>query len=125
MKEWSQISKGDSNGLQALSDFLGQCEEAMRSIQSLNELNSIEVLRQVSSKIPSYSGVKWFRHDPLKFIRAEVDLATGPVFSLDVLKMEKKRVLRSRKQASTQPEQSCHYGRRVKGELEVTSWRKD
>ena len=91
MKEWPQISKGDSNGLQALSDFLGQCEEAMRSIQSLNELNSIEVLRQVSSKIPSYSGVKWCRHDPLKFIRAETDLATDPVFSSDVLKMEKKK----------------------------------
>ena len=37
------MSKGDSNGLQALSDFLGQCEEAMRSIQTLNELNSTEL----------------------------------------------------------------------------------
>ena len=58
LKEWPQISEGDSNGLQALSDFLGQCEEAMRSIQSLNELNSTEVLTHVSSKSPSYSGVK-------------------------------------------------------------------
>ena len=46
-----------TEGLQALSDFLGQCEEAMRSIHSLNEVNSTEVLRQVSSKLPSYSGV--------------------------------------------------------------------
>ena len=106
LKEWPQISEGDSNGLQALSDFLGQCEEAMRSIHSLNELNSTEVLRQVSSKLPSYSGVKWFRHafdkkkkdertitfhDLVKFVRAEADLATDPVFSPDVLKMEKKK----------------------------------
>ena len=26
LKEWPQISKGDSNGLQALSDFLGKCD---------------------------------------------------------------------------------------------------
>ena len=100
------MSKGDSNGLQALSDFLGQCEEAMRSIQTLNELNSSEVLRQVSSKLLSYSGVKWCRHafdenkkdertitfhDFGKFVRAEADLATDPVFSPDVLKMKKKK----------------------------------
>ena len=89
-----------------MSDFLGQCEEAMTSIHSLNELNSTEVLRQVSSRLPSFPGVKWCRHafdkkkkgeqtitfhDLVKFVRAEADLATDPVFSPNVLKMERKK----------------------------------
>ena len=62
LRNWPQISEGDSNALQTFSDFLGQCEEAMRSIEFLKDLNSTEVLKQVSSKLPSYSGVKWCRN---------------------------------------------------------------
>ena len=50
LRNWPQISEGHSNGLQTFSDFLGQCEEAMRSIEFLKDLNSTEVLKQVSSK---------------------------------------------------------------------------
>ena len=104
LRNWSQITEGDSNGLQAFSDFLGQCEEAMKSVEFLNDLNSTEVLKQVSSKLPSYSGVKWCHnafetrkksglvvtfHDLVKFVESEANLATDPVFSPDVLKAER------------------------------------
>ena len=62
LRKWPQIHEGDSTGLQSFSDFLGQCEEAMKSMKYMNDLDSTEVMKQVSSKIPSYSGVKWCRH---------------------------------------------------------------
>ena len=79
----------------------------MRSIEFLKDLNSAEVLKQLSSKLPSYSGVKWCRnafdrkkksgrvvtfHDFVKFVESEADLATDPVFSLDVFKAERRKV---------------------------------
>ena len=103
LKKWPQIGEGQSTELQAFSDFLGQCEEAMRSMKFLSDLDSVEVLKQVSSKLPSYSGVKWCRHafdmkkncgqvatfrDLVKFLETEADLATDPVFSLNDLKSE-------------------------------------
>ena len=106
LKNWPQIGEGQSNDLQAFSDFLGQCEEAMRSMKFLSDLDSVEVLKQVSSKLPSYSGVKWCRHafelkknhgrtvtfhDFVKFVETEADLATDPVFSPDALKSERKK----------------------------------
>ena len=78
----------------------------MKSVEFLNDLNSTEVLKQVSSKLPSYSGVKWccnaFEikkksgrvvtfHDLVKFVESEADLATDPVFSPDVLKVHMNR----------------------------------
>ena len=106
LKKWPQIGEGQSSELQAFSDFLGQCEEAMRSMKFLSDLDSVEVLKQVSSKLPSYSGVKWCRHafdmkkhrgqavtfrDLAKFVETEADLATDPVFSPDLLKSERSR----------------------------------
>ena len=105
LKKWPQIGEGQSTELHAFSDFLGQCEEAMLSMKFLSDLDSVEVLKQVSSKLPSYSGVKWCRHafdmkncgqvvkfhDLMKFVEMEADLATDPVFSPDVLKSERNR----------------------------------
>ena len=106
LRTWPQIGEGQSTELQAFSDFLGQCEEAMQSMKFLSDLDSVEVLKQVSSKLPSYSGVKWCRHafdmkkkcgqvvtfhDLVKFVETEADLATDPVFSPDVLKSERNR----------------------------------
>ena len=106
LRNWTQIPEGDSSGLQLFSDFLCQCEEAMKSIQYMNDLDSTEVLKQVSSKLPSYSGVKWCRHafeikrkharavlfhDLVKFVEGEADLATDPVFSPDALKAQRKK----------------------------------
>ncbi len=107
LRKWQQISERHSSDLQAFSDFLIQCEEAMKSIKFLDDLDSTEVLKLVSSKLPSYSGVKWCRHafevkkkygravtfrDIVKFVETEADLATDPVFSPDVLKEERKKV---------------------------------
>jgi len=106
LKNWLQIGECQSNDLQAFSDFLGQCEEAMISMKFLSDLDSVEVLKQVSSKLPSYSGVKWCRHafelkkmhgrtitfhDLVKFVETEAGLATDPVFSPHVLKSERKK----------------------------------
>ena len=103
LRKCPQIHAGDSNGLETFSDFLGQCEEAMKSMEFMNDLDSTEVMNQVSSKLPSYSGVKWCRHafgikkkhgravlfhDLVKFVESEADLATDPVFSPDSLKAE-------------------------------------
>ena len=62
LRKWPQISDGHSSDLLALSDFLIQCEEAMKSMNFPSDLDSTEFLQLVSSKLPSYSGVKWCRH---------------------------------------------------------------
>ena len=56
----------------------------------LSDLDSVEVLKQVSSKLPSYSQVKWCRHafDMKKNCRQVVtfhDLVTFVATSLDVI----------------------------------------
>ena len=58
LRSWSKINDGDSSGLQDFSDFLVRCEEAMKTMQSMGDLDSTETLRLVSSKLPSYSAVK-------------------------------------------------------------------
>ena len=106
LRKWPQIGDGHSSDLLALSDFLIQCEEAMKSVNFMSDLDSSEFLKLVSSKLPSYSGVKWCRHafevkknygrtvtfrDIMKFVETEADLATDPVFSPDALKEERKK----------------------------------
>ena len=105
LRKWPQIHDGDSSGIQEFSDFLVRCEEAMKTVQSMGDLDSTETLKQISSKLPSYSGVKWCRHahetqtkkkkivtfsDFVKFVREEAELANDPIFSPDALKRERK-----------------------------------
>ena len=86
----------------------------MRSMKFLSDLDSVEVLKQVSSKLPSYSGVKWCHHafelkknhgrtvtfhDLVNLVETEADLATDPVFSPDVLKSERKKPFEKDKKA--------------------------
>ena len=78
----------------------------MKKMQSMGDLVSTETLCLVSSKLPSYSGVKWCRHAHdtqtkskkivtfsafVKFVGEEADLANDPVFSPDALKAERKK----------------------------------
>ena len=51
LRKWPQISDDHSSDLLALSDFLIQCEEAMKSTNFLSDLESTEFLKLVSSKI--------------------------------------------------------------------------
>ena len=62
LRKWPQFSDGHSSDLVALSNFLIQCEEAMKSVNFLSDLDSTEFLKLVSSKLPSYSGVTWCSH---------------------------------------------------------------
>ena len=59
LRNWPQIKDGDSAGLQAFSDFLFRCQEAVKISDSKDELDSSQIIIQVSAKFPSYSGVKW------------------------------------------------------------------
>lgn len=106
MRNWPQINDGDSSGLQDFSDFLVRCQEAVKIVGSLAELDSTQTLRQMTAKLPSYSGVKWCRHaheaqtkssvrvsfsDFVKFVKGEANLANDPLFSPDALKREKRK----------------------------------
>ena len=72
----------------------------------MGDLDSTETLHLVSSKLPSYSGVKWCRHahkahtkskkivtfeDFAKFVKEEPELANDPIVSPNVLKVERKK----------------------------------
>ena len=58
LRNWLQINEGDSKGLREFSDFLIHCEEAIKSMKSMSELDSTQILQSISAKLPSYSGVK-------------------------------------------------------------------
>ena len=58
LRNWRQINEGDSKGLREFSDFLIRCEETMKSMKSMSELDSTQILQSISAKLPSYSGVK-------------------------------------------------------------------
>ena len=105
LRNWPQIKDGDSAGLQAFSDFLFRCQEAVKVAGSKGELDSSQILIQVSAKLPSYSGVKWCRHayeartksgsnvsfsEFVQFVKGESDLANDPVFSPDALRRERR-----------------------------------
>ncbi|XP_022790960.1 uncharacterized protein LOC111330383 [Stylophora pistillata] len=106
LRRWPKIDDGDSRSLQNFSDFLVRCEEAMKAMQSMGDLDSTENLRLVSSKLPSYAAVKWCRHAHetqtkykkivkfgalVNFVREEAELANDPVSSPDSLKAERKK----------------------------------
>ena len=106
LRNWRQISDGDSKGLRDFSDFLVRCEEAMKTMKSMAELDSSQVLVTLSAKLPSYSGIKWcrFAHeeqtkrqgpigfkDFVKFVKLEAELANDPVFSPNALKRERNK----------------------------------
>ena len=106
LRSWPKINDGDSSGIQDFSDFLVRCEEAMKTMHSMGDLDSTETLRLVSSKLPSYSGVRWCRHAHkiqakskkivtfsafVKFVKEEAELANDPIFSPNSLKAERKK----------------------------------
>ena len=105
LRNWPQNKDGDSAGLQAFSDFLFRCQEAVKISGSKGELDSSQMIIQVSAKLPSYSGVKWCRHayeartksgssmsfsELVQFVKGESDLANDPVFSPDALRRERR-----------------------------------
>ena len=106
MKAWPPVNEGDGKGLQELSDFLLRCEETMKTMKFMDDLNSTETLKQISAKLPSYTGVKWCRHafelkkkkeelvqfhDLVLFVKEEAELATEPAFSPYALKEKRRR----------------------------------
>jgi len=106
LRSWSKINYGNSSGLQDFSDFLVHCKEAMKTMQSMEDLDSTETLHLVSSKLPSYSAVKWCWHAhetqtksrkigtfsaSVNFVIDEAELANDPIVSLDALKAERKK----------------------------------
>ena len=105
LHNWLKICDGDSNGLQEFSDFLFRCQEAVKAVGSTSDLDSTQNLLEVSTRLPSYSGVKWCRHahearakskktigfnDLVNFVKEEADLANDPIFSPDALRRARK-----------------------------------
>ena len=58
LRNWPQISDGNSAALQDFADFLVHCEEAMRTSNAMAELNSSQILMESCAKLPSYSCIK-------------------------------------------------------------------
>jgi len=105
LRSWPKINDGDSSGIQEFSDFLIRCE-ATKTMQSMGDLDSTETLRLVSSKLPSYSGVKWCWHaheahtkskkivtfeDFARFVKDKTELVNDPIFSPNALKAERRK----------------------------------
>lgn len=44
LRSWPKINDGDCSGIQEFSDFLVRCEEAMKTMQSMGDLDSTETL---------------------------------------------------------------------------------
>jgi len=78
----------------------------MKTMSSMAELDSTQILQTLCAKLPSYAGVKWCRlvheqqtkdqqfvrfKDFVTFIKLEAELANDPVFSPDMLKKERKK----------------------------------
>ncbi|XP_028514343.1 uncharacterized protein LOC114574887 [Exaiptasia diaphana] len=107
MRNWPNISDGNSKALLEFSDFLVRCVEAVKSIGSPAELDSTEALIAMTAKLPSYSGVKWCRHahdmrlrmkkvsftEFVRFVKEEADLANDFIFSPDALKRERRKTV--------------------------------
>ena len=125
LRNWRQISDGDSKELQDFSDFLIRCQEAMKAMKSATELDSSQVLLYPSTKLPSYSGVKWcrFAHeeqmkrecpihfkDFVQFVKLEAELANDPIFSPDTLKSEKKKASGEQRDRSAKPKRKNYGG---------------
>ena len=113
LRNWRQINDGDSKGLRDFSDFLVRCQEAMKTMKSMAELDSSQILVTLSAKLPSYSGVKWcrFAHeeqakrqnhigfkDFVQFVKQEAEVANDPVFSPDALKRERNKATNTNEQ---------------------------
>ena len=98
---WPLVKDRDSVALQGFSDFLFRCQEAVRITGSISKLDSNENLVHFSTKLPSYSGIKWCRHayetrtrvsfsEFVRFVKEEHDLANDPAFSPDALRRERR-----------------------------------
>jgi len=61
LRGWRKIRDGDSKGLEEFSDFLVHCEETMKTMKSMSELDSTEILQSISAKLPAHLGIKWCR----------------------------------------------------------------
>ena len=48
LPNWSSIKNGDSAALRTFSDFLIRCQEAVKTVGSLNELDSSQTLLSYS-----------------------------------------------------------------------------
>ena len=105
LNSWPAIREGDGASLQQFSDFLVLCEQAMKTLKYMEDLNSEDTLRKVTSKLPCTVGIRWCClakkmlryeerlasfHDVVDFVKDEAALATDPVLLPDALKEARK-----------------------------------
>ena len=62
MLSWPLIEDGDCGALQSFFDFLVRCQAAVQNEGFMAELDSSQILVQLSAKLSSYAGEEWCRH---------------------------------------------------------------
>ncbi|XP_060575232.1 uncharacterized protein LOC132732747 [Ruditapes philippinarum] len=106
LERWPKVAARDGQGLRRFSDFLRQCETAMRSISSLSCLDDDRENRKLLVKLPEWVVTRWNRSvvqwkdrfgsfppfsEFVKFIASEAKVACDPVTSLQSLKGDQQR----------------------------------
>ena len=104
LSEWPRINKHDGTGLQKLSDFLRQCESAMKVNLDLRILNDCRENQAILKKLPEHLVTRWscqiqdYRdstgmYPPFStfsdFIARQARLACDPITSFQALKDDK------------------------------------
>ncbi|XP_070556646.1 uncharacterized protein [Ptychodera flava] len=101
IETWPRISGKDSMALRKFSDFLKQCQVAMKDIPDLAVLNDVRENRKMLQKLPDWVVTRWSRvvarvkkltntYPPFEnfvgFIQEEADIACDPLTSLGSLR---------------------------------------
>ncbi|KAG1651579.1 hypothetical protein GQR58_026910 [Nymphon striatum] len=101
LEKWTNVYSGEQ--LLKLADFMRQCEVGMETMEYLDDLNSMSLLRMVVGKLPNYARVKWCKnayklrnnygrevnfHDLTKFVAEEAEISNDPLFAPTLFKNE-------------------------------------
>ena len=107
LQDWPKISGYDGNGLLKLSDFLLQCEAAMKTNSYLRVLNDCQDNQAILKKLPDWLINRWSRvvsdwsdrqgdfppfKEFCKFVAKEAKIANNPVTALQNVKSKTTRV---------------------------------
>lgn len=119
LKAWPRISNRDHEGLRDFSDFLAKCSTLKEEVQSLNYLDNLSEILELTQKLPDWVSTKWndraydyrekHKEHPnfewfTKFLRRESDKACDSVYSMAALKRTIEPTPKRETNPSTKPE---------------------
>ena len=93
LHDWPRVPPRDGHALRTFSDFLRQCQVAMKHLPSLDILNDCRENRKLLQKLPDWLVQRWSRiatdteqypsfQTFVKFVSEEADIACNPITSL-------------------------------------------